>query len=69
MNTPTPPHERPAGRTYTHLEAIAAARAEKFLRMIQETVDGGGNVVTFQQCDIDDLEDILLNKCDRTNRT
>lgn len=38
-----------------------AERAEEFLRMIQETIQGGGRVVTFQQCDLEEMEDILLN--------
>ena len=36
-----------------------AERAEEFLRMVQETIQGGGRVVTFQQCDLEEMENIL----------
>lgn len=39
-----------------------AERAEEFLHMVQETIQGGGRVVTFQQCDLEEMEDILSNR-------
>lgn len=37
----------------------SAIRTKTFLKMILDSINGGGNVVTFQDIDIEELEELI----------